>query len=123
MVLAIVTEVGGATSHTAIIARSYEIPALLGVSDAMNLLTDGQVVGVDAIDGVLATDLSPEETAALEKKGEACRIHARETKKYQGAEPVTGDGVRIDVELNIGSRLPGGAGGRLFHRRRGPVPI
>ena len=40
MVLAIVTEVGGATSHTAIIARSYEIPALLGVSDAMNLLTD-----------------------------------------------------------------------------------
>ena len=37
MVLAIVTEVGGATSHTAIIARSYEIPALLGVSDAMNL--------------------------------------------------------------------------------------
>ncbi len=71
MVLAIVTEVGGATSHTAIIARSYEIPALLGVSGAMDLLTDGQVVGVDAIDGVLATDLSPEETAALEKKGEA----------------------------------------------------
>lgn len=106
MVLAIVTEVGGATSHTAIIARSYEIPALLGVSDAMNLLTDGQVVGVDAIDGVLATDLSPEETAALEKKGEACRIHARETKKYQGAEPVTRDGVRIDVELNIGSASP-----------------
>lgn len=106
MVLAIVTEVGGATSHTAIIARSYEIPALLGVSGAMDLLTDGQVVGVDAIDGVLATDLSPEETAALEKKGEACRIHALETRKYQGAEPVTGDGVRIDVELNIGSASP-----------------
>lgn len=106
MVQAIVTEVGGATSHTAIIARSYEIPALLGVGGAMDLLEDGQIVGVDAIDGVLATDLSAPEIAALEDKARAYRVHAEETRKYQGVEPVTGDGVRIEVELNIGSASP-----------------
>lgn len=106
MVLAIVTEVGGATSHTAIIARSYEIPALLGVGGVMDLLADGQVVGVDAIDGVLATELSGEEAAALEDKAETYRIHAEETRKYQCVEPVTLDNTRIEVELNIGSVSP-----------------
>jgi phosphotransferase system enzyme I (PtsI) len=103
MALAIVTEVGGATSHTAIIARSYGIPALLGVDNAMEILSDGELVGVDAVDGVLATELTAEEIKQYEEKGERFRIEAEETLKYQGVEPVTPDGVRIDVDLNVGS--------------------
>ena len=103
MVQAIVTEVGGATSHTAIIARSYEIPALLGVTDAMAILKNDQIVAVDAVDGELITDPDEETKAFYAKKAEENRIHVAETKKYIDAEPITKDGVHIDVELNIAS--------------------
>ncbi len=103
MVKAIVTEVGGATSHTAIIARSYEIPALLGVTGAMDILKDDQVVAVDAVDGELVTDPDAETVAFYEEKARKNAIHVAETKKYLGVTPVTKDGVRIEVELNIAS--------------------
>lgn len=103
MVQAIVTEVGGATSHTAIIARSYEIPALLGVTDAMTILDEEQNIAVDAVDGELVTEPDEETKAFYLKKAEENRIHAAETKKYIDAESVTKDGVLIDVELNIAS--------------------
>lgn len=103
MVQAIVTEVGGATSHTAIIARSYEIPALLGVAGAMENLADGQCVAVDAVDGELVTDPDADTVAFYQKKKEENAIHVAETKKYLGVEPVMKDGTRIEVELNIAS--------------------
>lgn len=52
-VLGIITQVGGSTSHTAIIARSYEIPAVLGVGGAMTALRNGQRVILDAVEGML----------------------------------------------------------------------
>jgi phosphoenolpyruvate-protein phosphotransferase (PTS system enzyme I) len=103
VVQAIVTEIGGATSHTAIIARSYGIPALLGVNGVMTILKDAQIIGVDAIDGILATDMDEESIAAYVEKGEKNCNHITETKKYLETEPVTEDGVHIDVHLNIGS--------------------
>lgn len=106
MVLAIVTEVGGSTSHTAIIARSYEIPALLGVAGAMDYLQEGEFVGVDAISGTLYTRMDEKTAALLEEKAQRYRVHQAETKQYLDAEPVTLDGVRIDVDLNIGSASP-----------------
>ncbi len=103
MVKAIVTETGGATSHTAIIARSYEIPALLGVANVMELLEDGEWICVDAIDGILAADMDSEKIEEYREKAEKYRIKTLETKKYLKVMPVTLDGVPIDVELNIGS--------------------
>jgi phosphotransferase system enzyme I (PtsI) len=102
-VLAIVTEVGGPTSHTAIIARSYEIPALLGVADALRLVADGERVIVDAVDGRLITQPTEEQVRAYEKKRAEFAKKAAETKKYIGIKPVTADGEKIEVELNIGS--------------------
>lgn len=102
-VLAIVTEIGGPTSHTAIIARSYEIPALLGVTDAMSLMADGQQAVVDAVDGQLITDPKDDEIKQYEAKRIRFLKDAEETKKYLGVEPVAQDGTRIEVELNIGS--------------------
>ena len=52
-VLAIVTEVGGITSHSSIIARSYGIPALAGVTDICQIVKDGQLVLVDTLEGAL----------------------------------------------------------------------
>ena len=102
-VLAIVTEVGGATSHSAIIARSYELPALLGVEGLLSGLTHGGEAAVDALEGILITDPSPEEKRAFgEKREEFLRRRARE-KEFLGARPVLADGTGIPVCLNIGS--------------------
>lgn len=106
MVLAIVTEVGGSTSHTAIIARSYELPALLGVTGAMEFLKDGQRVGVDAIGGTLITQMDENTEALLEQKARRYRAHVAETRRYLDIEAVTPDGVRIEIDLNIGAPSP-----------------
>lgn len=102
-VLAIVTEEGGPTSHTAILARSYEIPALLGVKEIRSQLQNGQQVIVDAVDGCLLTEPTDVEQETYEKKRALYLRQAADTKKYLGAEAVTKDGVKIEVELNIGS--------------------
>lgn len=100
-VLGIITEVGGSTSHSAIIARSYEIPAVLGVNAIVSHLEDRQEIILDAVDGVILTEFTAEDLACYEaKRAEALRRQAH-TKLYIDREPVTPDGVRIAVELNI----------------------
>ncbi|MEG1686851.1 MAG: phosphoenolpyruvate--protein phosphotransferase, partial [Angelakisella sp.] len=102
-VLAIITEIGGSTSHSAIIARSYEIPALLGLSGALELLpTKGNVI-VDALTGLIITDPTADEIAEYQNKQQKFALKRAETKKYLGVEGKTSDGVRVEVELNIGS--------------------
>jgi len=110
----IVTEIGGSTSHSAIIARSYEIPALLGVTDAMTLLQDGETVIVDAIEGSLYTSPDTALQAEYTQKREAYLAYAAELKQYRNVEPITQDGVRVDVLLNIGSASPDELSGSLF---------
>lgn len=102
-VLAILTEVGGSTSHSAIIARGYEIPAILGIPELLKHVSDDQSAAVDALSGVVELDPSPERIKEIEARRELYLERAAETKKYLGAEPVTADGVRVDVGLNIGS--------------------
>ena len=102
-VLAIVTEIGGPTSHSAIIAKSYEIPALLGVPDIMSQLKEGETIIVDAIKGDLFTQPDQEQLALYGKKREEYLAKMAEIKKFKYVQPVTRDGVRIEVELNIGS--------------------
>ncbi len=100
-VLGIVTEVGGATSHTAIIARGYAIPALLGVKDLLSLVRSGETVIVDALEGRLVTSPGPEELSAARERAEAWKRKAREIALYLDKEPVLADGGRIEVKLNI----------------------
>jgi len=105
-VLAIVTETGGSNSHSAIIARSYEIPAISGVPNVMAGLKDGEPVIVDALEGVLHTSPDEEAYELYKKKRRQYKAKARETKRYLNEEPVTKDGIRIEVNLNIGSVAP-----------------
>lgn len=102
-VLAILTEVGGYTSHSAIIARSYEIPAVLCISDLLGFVSDGQTAAVDAQSGTIDLDPPPDRIREFEVQRGRYQAHASETKKYLGVEPLTADGVRVDIGLNIGS--------------------
>lgn len=105
-VLGIVTEIGGSTSHSAIIARSYEIPAVLGVSGIVSQLEDRQEVILDAVDGAILTGFDEEVRSAYEAKRREILRRQAHTKLYIDREPITPDGVRIAVELNIASAEP-----------------
>lgn len=105
-VLAIVTETGGATSHTAIIARSYEIPAILGVQDAMAQLEEGSIVAVDALEGCVISQLDSCQIEQYEKKKQDWKKKAQDIRQYLTSEPRMADGTFIDLELNIGNANP-----------------
>jgi phosphotransferase system enzyme I (PtsI) len=102
-VLGIVTEVGGNTSHSAIIARTYEIPALLGISGIMSAVRDGMTAALDAVEGKLVLDPDGEEKRAFEEKQAEYRRSEEAIKKFRSVEPVMKDGKPVDVYLNIGS--------------------
>lgn len=105
-VLGIVTEIGGSTSHSAIIARSYEIPAVLGVSGIVSHLEDQQEIILDAVDGTILTAFGEEERSIYGAKRQKILRRQTHAKLYIDREPITPDGVRIAVELNIASAEP-----------------
>lgn len=113
-VLAILTEVGGATSHSAIIARGYEIPAILGIPDLLLQVSTGQMAAVDALSGVIELEPAERDTEEFSVRMAAYRKQAADIKLYLGAEPLTADGVRVDIGLNIGSADDGDMKGEPF---------
>lgn len=108
-VLAIVTEVGGTTSHSAILARSYGIPAVLGVPDATSALPDGSPAAVDAMMGEVY--LEPDELSLnhLQEKKAAFTADRADAARFLAAEGRLADGTRIEIGLNIGSAEETGA--------------
>ncbi len=102
-VLAIVTEVGGATCHTAILARSFEIPAVLGVPGALTHISHGDLLAVDAVKGVVLLDPSEEEQAQFLTLRERHQKELDMLRKYLDHASELLDGTHVEVELNIGS--------------------
>ncbi len=102
-VLAIITEVGGATSHTAIIAKSYQIPAVMGIENVMELFSDDEEIIVDAIEGIVIAQATDEEKAHYIKKQEKFQYWLENVSKYLDLEPIMNDGTPIHLSLNIGN--------------------
>ncbi len=103
MVAGIVTETGGVTSHSAIIARSYGIPAVLGVERAMELISGGESLILDASTGEVILHPSTEELQRYTAQKAAYDARLETIRSYTDAVPVTTDGERIYVCQNIGS--------------------
>ena len=97
-VLALITRDGGPTSHTAILARSKSIVAVVGVTGALDL-TDGTVVIADAAAGVVVSDPTPTAIAAAEARIVE-RVVATRAPITDGA---LADGTRIPLLANLGS--------------------
>ena len=100
----IITEIGGTTSHTAIIAREYGIPAIVGVSGALDSLENGTTIAMDAAKGVIESELSDETIAAYTKAKEAFLEEKLETEEYLHRDGSTADGVRIQIGANVGGK-------------------
>jgi phosphotransferase system enzyme I (PtsI) len=96
-----VTDVGGKTSHTAIVARSMDIPAVVGARSASQLLRQDDWVIIDGDAGVLLIDPSPmllAEYAAKQRQGE---IERERLSRLKNTPAVTLDGQRIELLANI----------------------
>lgn len=102
---AFVTDVGGSTSHTAILARSLRIPAVLGLHNARQLIRDKEVLIVDGTRGVLV--VNPDDRVLEEYRLRKTQIELERSKlrRLKTARSVTLDGVDIELLANI--ELPG----------------
>jgi len=108
-VLAIVTEVGGTTSHSAILARSFGIPAVLGVPDVTEAFRDGACAAVDAMSGEVYLEPDDAVRQSICRKREAFLKDRLDAARYLLDGAQLRDGTHVDVGLNIGSGAETGA--------------
>ena len=101
-VCGIVTELGGKTSHSAILARALEIPAVVAVEGFLNRVKDGDTVVLDGSEGVVFVNPEEAVTAEYEAKRTVYLKEKKELDQYIGKPTVTKDGVTIELVANIG---------------------
>lgn len=107
-VVGIITEVGGRTSHSAILARALEIPAVLSVSGVTGELQDGQQVIVDGTGGNVISDPETEQIEEYEILKKKYDDEKKELLKFIGKPTKTADGREVELVCNIGK--PGDCG-------------
>ena len=103
------TEIGGRTSHTSIMARSLELPAVVGMGDIMKNLTNNTTVILDGATGHVIFNPSDKSISEAEQKKEEFDKKKALLKEYAHRDAISQDGTKIRVYANIGSPadLPG----------------
>ena len=102
-VAGIITAVGGKTSHSAILARALEIPAVLSVDGIVDKVSDGMTAVVDGCDGICILDPSQEEIEKYQANREKYLSDKALLEVYRGKDTVTADGVKVHLYGNIGN--------------------
>ena len=102
-VAGIITAVGGKTSHSAILARALEIPAVLSVDGIVDMVSDGMTAVVDGCDGICILDPSQEEVDEYQAKREKYLSDKALLEVYRGKDTVTADGAKVHLYGNIGN--------------------
>ena len=102
-VAGIVTETGGRTSHSAIIARALEIPAVLSVANSCSALRNGMRAIVDGTEGVVIADPEAEVLDKYTKAAETFAAEKAALESFRGQKTVTADGIEKILACNIGS--------------------
>lgn len=103
MVMGIVTEVGGKTSHTSIMIRAMEIPFVAGVKDITNRIKDGEEIIVDGSEGLIFINPSYEKIEEYKAKKYEYEEFISRAKKMKGLKTISKDGVQVELAANIGS--------------------
>ena len=97
------TEIGGRTSHSAIMARSLEIPAVVGCTGILDAAKEGDEIILDAISGEVILNPTEEQKAEYIKKGEAFQAEKDALKALKDQASVSTDGHKVLLVGNIGS--------------------
>ena len=98
-----ITEVGGKTAHSAIMARSLELPAVVGVKGVLSEAKEGETVVMDGEAGVLFLNPAEDVIKEYNDKREKIKKEKEELKKLITEEAITPDGRKVDIWGNIGS--------------------
>lgn len=98
-----VTNIGGRTSHSAIMARSMEIPAVVGTKTVTSVIQHGTKVIVDGLDGLVIVDPSDETLEQYELKKQGYEAQKAEWAKLLHEPTVTEDGEHVELAANIGT--------------------
>jgi len=97
------TNIGGRTSHSAIMARSLEIPAVVGTNDILEKVDDGDLVIIDGVTGEVI--INPDHQIIKEYEGKMIKFEEMKEmlKNYKGKPSITKDGHVVELVANIGS--------------------
>ncbi|WP_282708700.1 phosphoenolpyruvate--protein phosphotransferase [Ligilactobacillus sp. Marseille-Q7487] len=98
-----ITDIGGRTSHSAIMSRTLEIPAVVGSGNATSEVKEGDVVIIDGINGDALVNPSEAQLAQYQEKAAAFAAQKAEWKQLKDAKTVTADGKEVILGANIGT--------------------
>lgn len=98
---AFITDVGGITSHTAILARSLNIPSIVALQRARDLINDGELMIVDGSQGVVIINPAPEVLSEYQLKQNQWQLAQQKLQRIKTTKAVTVDGIAIDLLANI----------------------
>ncbi|MDP4088714.1 MAG: phosphoenolpyruvate--protein phosphotransferase [Bacillota bacterium] len=102
-VVGFLTDIGGRTSHTAIMARTLEIPAVVGLQDITSSVKTGDIIIIDGVEGTVIINPDADITRLYEEKKAALQAEKDKLKKLVNTKTVTKAGREIIVAGNIGS--------------------
>jgi phosphoenolpyruvate-protein phosphotransferase (PTS system enzyme I) len=102
-IIGFATDLGGKTSHTAILAQSLEIPAVVGLSDVSRRIKSGDTVILDGEQGMVIISPGPETVAKYEKVQQRSLAEERQLEALKGVPAVTQDGRGFRLEANLDS--------------------
>jgi len=98
-----ITNIGGRTSHSAIMARSLEIPAIVGTKNILQSVKNGDIVILDGLDGVAIINPSLDEIKEYKQKSIELLQRIAIWSKFVNKKSVTKDGKQVELAANIGS--------------------
>ena len=107
-IVGIITETGSQTSHSAILARAMEIPAVLSVPNALSQLSSGEQVIVDGSSGEVITAPTADQIADYTAKRESFLREKRELEMFRGRRTLSASGEAYELCCNIGSAKDAG---------------
>ncbi len=116
-VLGFITDIGGRTSHSAIMARSLEIPAVVGAGTATTTIQNGDQLIVDGLAGQVLVNPTADVIADYQEKAQNYRAQQAEWSTLVNEQTVSKDGVHVKLAANIGS--PSDLDGVLRHGAEG----
>lgn len=97
------TDIGGRTSHSAIMARSLEIPAIVGTKDITQTVSQNEMIIVDGMEGIVIINPSDDELATYREKQVAFARQKEEWAKLKDEPTFTKDGEQVELGGNIGT--------------------
>lgn len=101
--LGFVTEVGGRTSHTSIMARTLELPAVVGVKDMTKSVKNNDIIIIDGEEGTVIINPTQDEINTYKEKRKAFEEFKNKLKELKNSKSISKDGYKVEIAGNIGT--------------------